>query len=78
MTSSPATTPPCLGRLRLELPLSSSPRKVAILAVLWVRHPSGWVQVLAWGVCIALNISECVCVGGCVGAGTYMHVQECV
>lgn len=45
MTSSPATTPPCLGHLRLELLLSSSLRKVTILDVL----VGGWAQVVAWG-----------------------------
>lgn len=34
MTLSPATTPLCLGHLRLELPLSSFPRKVTILDML--------------------------------------------
>ena len=72
MTSSPATTPPCLGHLRLGLPLSSSPRKVAILDVL-VGVASIWVAAGAGlGMCIGLNTSKCVCV--CVCLGVYMYV----
>ena len=80
MTSSPATTPPCLGHLRLGLPLSSSPRKVAILDVL-VGVASIWVAAGAGlGVCIGLNTSKCVCVCVCVWVFTCMcrNVSEYV
>lgn len=58
MTLSPATTPPCLGHLRLELPLSSFPRKVTILDMLVaVAHVWG-ARVETWDV----HALEYVCV----------------